>query len=151
MPPLAKAARPGIQSVARTAEILRLLAGSRRRLGVVELARDLGVPTGTVHGILRTLQLEGFVEQDPDSGKYQVGPALLAIGFAYLQASRLRSAGLNAAYALAARSGESVRVGALHRGAVLIVITWCEPTAPTTRLTWAFLHRRTRPRWERRC
>jgi DNA-binding IclR family transcriptional regulator len=88
---------------------------------VAELAGELGLPKGTVHGILRTLQLVGFVEQDSESGKYQLGAALLHMGSSYLDGNELRTRALNWADALAARSGESVRIGTLHEGQVLIV------------------------------
>ncbi len=110
-----------IQSIERAAAILRLLSGRSRRLGVVELAGQLGLPKGTVHGILRTLQTVGFVEQDSDSGKYQLGAALLHIGSSYLDANELRTRALNWADALATQSGESVRIGTLHDRQVLIV------------------------------
>jgi DNA-binding IclR family transcriptional regulator len=97
------------------------LSGRSRRLGVAELSGELALPKGTVHGILRTLQHIGFVEQDSDSGKYQLGPALLHMGSSYLDANELRTRALNWADALAAQSGESVRIGTLHDNQVLIV------------------------------
>jgi DNA-binding IclR family transcriptional regulator len=112
---------PGhIQSIERAAAILRLLSG-RRRLGVGELAGELGLPKGTVHGILRTLVLVGFVEQDADSGKYQLGAALLHMGSSYLDGNELRARALNWSDSLAARSMESVRIGTLHDRQVLVV------------------------------
>jgi DNA-binding IclR family transcriptional regulator len=98
-----------------------LLSGRSRRLGVAELAGELGLPKGTVHGILRTLQVVGFVEQDNDSGKYQLGAALLHMGSSYLDGNELRTRALNWADALATQSGESVRIGTLHENQVLIV------------------------------
>ena len=113
---------PGpIQSIERAAAILRLLAGRSRRLGVVELAGELGLNKTTVHGILRTLQREGFVEQDPESGKYQLGAVLLHMGSSYLDGNELRTRALNWSDSLAARSNESVRIGTLHDGRVLVV------------------------------
>jgi DNA-binding IclR family transcriptional regulator len=113
---------PGtIQSIERAAAILRLLSGRARRLGVGELAGELGLPKGTVHGILRTLQLVGFVEQDAESGKYQLGAALLHMGSSYLDGNELRTRALNWADSLAARSNESVRIGTLHEGQALVV------------------------------
>jgi DNA-binding IclR family transcriptional regulator len=113
---------PGrIQSIERAAAILRLLSGRSRRLGVAELAGELGLPKGTVYGILRTLQAVGFVEQDRESGKYQLGPALLHMGSSYLDGNELRTRALNWADGLATRSGESVRIGTLHENQVLIV------------------------------
>jgi DNA-binding IclR family transcriptional regulator len=113
---------PGsIQSIERAAAILRLLSGRSRRLGVGELAGELGLPKGTVHGILRTLQNVGFVEQDADTGKYQLGAALLHMGSSYLDGNELRTRALNWADSLAARSNESVRIGTLHGGRALVV------------------------------
>ena len=113
---------PGnIQSIERAAAILRLLSGRSRRLGVVDLAGELGLPKGTVHGLLRTLQHVGFVEQDPETGKYQLGAALLHMGSSYLDGNELRTRALNWSDSLAARTQEAVRIGTLHEGQVLIV------------------------------
>ncbi len=98
-----------------------MLSGRNRRLGVAELAGALDLPKGTVHGILRTLHAVGFVEQDNSSGKYQLGAALLHMGSSYLDGNELRARALNWSDALAARSGESVRIGTLHEGKVLVV------------------------------
>jgi DNA-binding IclR family transcriptional regulator len=113
---------PGnIQSIERAAAILRLLSGRARRMGVVDLAGELGLPKGTVHGLLRTLQHVGFVEQDPDSGKYQLGAALLHMGSSYLDGNELRTRALNWSDSLATRSKEAVRIGILHENQVLVV------------------------------
>jgi DNA-binding IclR family transcriptional regulator len=88
---------------------------------VAELAGELELPKGTVHGILSTLQSVGFVEQDSESGKYQLGAALLHMGSTYLDGNELRARALNWADALATRTGESVRIGTLHDYQVLIV------------------------------
>src|SRR5215204_975904 len=110
-----------IQSIERAAAMLRLLARGPGRLGVVELAGELDLPKGTVHGILRTLAGVGFVEQDEETGKYQLGAALLHMGSSYLDGNELRARALNWSDSLAARSGESVRIGTLHEGRVLVV------------------------------
>ncbi|MCX5052470.1 MULTISPECIES: IclR family transcriptional regulator [unclassified Streptomyces] len=110
-----------VQSIERAAAILRLLAGGPRRLGLGEVASSLGLAKGTVHGILRTLQHVDFVEQDEATGKYQLGAALLHLGTSYLDVNELRSRSLNWADALAARSGEAVRLGTPLEGKVLIV------------------------------
>ncbi|MFF9768660.1 IclR family transcriptional regulator [Streptomyces sp. NPDC053086] len=110
-----------VQSIERAAAILRLLAGGPRRLGLGEVAASLGLAKGTAHGILRTLQHVDFVEQDAATGKYQLGAALLHLGTSYLDVNELRSRSLNWADALAARSGEAVRLGTPLEGKVLIV------------------------------
>jgi DNA-binding IclR family transcriptional regulator len=113
---------PGpIQSIERAAAILRLLARGSGRLGVSEIANSLGLARGTAHGILRTLQGVGFVEQDDETGKYQLGAALLHLGTSYLDVNELRSRAINWADALAARSGAAVRIGTPLDGKVLVV------------------------------
>ncbi|MFI7498240.1 IclR family transcriptional regulator [Streptomyces sp. NPDC049687] len=110
-----------VQSIERAAAILRLLAGGPRRLGLGEVATSLGLAKGTAHGILRTLQHVDFVEQDAATGKYQLGAALLHLGTSYLDVNELRSRSINWADALAARSGEAVRLGTPLEGKVLVV------------------------------
>ena len=112
---------PYIQSVERAAAILRLLSGRSRRRGVVELAGELGLAKGTVHGLLRTLQLVGYVEQDPNTSKYQLGAALLHMGSIYLDDNELRARALNWSDSLAAHTQAAVRIGTLHERQVLIV------------------------------
>lgn len=74
-----------------------------------------------MYGILRTLRNVGFVEQDRDSRKYQVGPALLHLGSMYIEGSELRLRALRWADALASQAQESVCIGTLHENLVLIV------------------------------
>ncbi len=88
---------------------------------MVDLAGELSLSKGTVHGLLRTLQHVGFVEQDPDTGKYKLGAALLHMGSSYLDGNELRTRALNWSDSLAARSREAVRIGTLHESQVLIV------------------------------
>lgn len=113
---------PGpIQSLERAAAILRLLAGGERRLGLSDVASSLGLAKGTAHGILRTLQQEGFVEQDPVSGKYQLGAELLRLGNSFLDVHELRARALVWTDDLARSSGEAAYLGVLHQQGVLIV------------------------------
>src|SRR5881396_3978594 len=110
-----------IQSVDRSVRILKALAGGPGRLGVSELSDRLGLAKGTVHGLLRTLQSHGLVEQHPDSDKYQLGPQLLQLSNRYLDLSELRSRSLAYSEALAGRADEAVRVGAFHGDGMLVV------------------------------
>ena len=113
--------RSTIQSVDRAARILKVLASGPRRLGVSEIADRLGLTRPTVHGLLQTLQAHGFVEQDRDSDKYQLGAGLLQLGNSYLDLNELRSRSLIHAERLAERADAAVRVGVMHGASVVIV------------------------------
>ena len=113
--------RTSIQSVDRAARILRVLASGPRRLGVSEIADRLDLTRPTVHGLLQTLQAHGFVEQDRDSDKYQLGAGLLQLGNSYLDLNELRARSLVHADRLATRADAAVRVGVMHGGNVVVV------------------------------
>src|SRR5712692_987061 len=113
--------RSSIQSLDRATAILKALASGPRRLGVSELAERLGLARPTVHGLLQTLQAHGFVEQDPYSDKYQLGPGLLQLGYSYLDLNELRARAIGHADHLATRTGAAVRVGVMHGSSVVVV------------------------------
>ena len=113
--------RRTIQSVDRAAGILKLLASGPRRLGVSEIADRLDLARPTVHGLLQTLQAHGFVEQDRDSDKYQLGAGLLHLGNSFLDLNELRGRSIVHAVRLAQRTRGAVRVGVLHGSEVVVV------------------------------
>jgi DNA-binding IclR family transcriptional regulator len=117
----AQGRRTMIQSVDRSARILKVLAAGPRRLGVSEIADRLGLARPTVHGLLQTLQAHGFVEQDRDSDKYQLGAGLLHLGNSYLDLNELRGRSIVHAERLAEITGSAVRVGVLHGAEVVVV------------------------------
>jgi DNA-binding IclR family transcriptional regulator len=110
-----------IQSVERASRILKALGTGSSRMGVTEIAERLGLAKGTAYGLLRTLESQELVEQDPETGKYRLGPAMLQLGNAFLDNHELRGRSLLWADSLASRVGEAVRVGVLHGPNVLIV------------------------------
>jgi DNA-binding IclR family transcriptional regulator len=113
---------PGrIQSIERAAAVLRLLSGDARGSSLAEISRTLELPKGTALGIVRTLQHVGFVQQDPDTGHYQLGGGVLRLGTGFLHGNELRRRALNWADVLASRTGESVHIATLHESRALVV------------------------------
>jgi DNA-binding IclR family transcriptional regulator len=110
-----------VQSVDRAARILKALGAGSPRLGITELADRVGLPKATIHGLVRALELQEFVAQDAETGKYRLGPALLQLGNAFLDTHELRSRSLLWAGSLASRTGEAVRVGVLTGATMLII------------------------------
>jgi DNA-binding IclR family transcriptional regulator len=68
-----------IQSIQRAAAILRSFTEAEPELGVVELGKRLDLHKSTVSRILNTLQAEGFVSQNPETGKYRLGVGLVSL------------------------------------------------------------------------
>jgi DNA-binding IclR family transcriptional regulator len=81
----------------------------------IELCERLGLPWTTVHRMLAQLTAQGFVEKEPDSGRYRVGQASWLVGSAYtvnhrvLDAARphleMLAGGVNAVVQLCERAG----------------------------------------------
>lgn len=110
-----------IQSVERAALILKELGSEGGRLGVTELSERLGLAKATIYGLLRALEAHQMVEQDAETGKYRLGPALLQLGNAFLDHNELRARSLLWAENLATRAQEAVLVGVLYGRHVLVV------------------------------
>lgn len=110
-----------VQSVQRAVRVLRELAAGGPRLGVTEVAERVGVAKPTAHALLRTLEAEGLVVQDAETGKYQLGPGLLSLGNAYLDTQELRARSLSWADTLANRADEAVWVAVLTGDHVFVV------------------------------
>lgn len=86
------ATRPAgtVQSLDRALDILEELADADRALGVGELAERTGLPQGTVHRLLQSLQARGYVRRSP-ARKYALGTGSLRLGDA-AQRALVRSA-----------------------------------------------------------
>ena len=64
-----------VNSISRVASILRCIADGTER--ITQIASKTGLSDSTVHRLIKTLQFEGFVEQDPLTLKYTLGPLLI--------------------------------------------------------------------------
>lgn len=79
-----------VQSVDRALDLLEILARVEGPMGVGEVATATGLPQGTAHRLLRSLQVRGYVRRDA-SRKYSLGAAAFLLGDA-AQRSLARSA-----------------------------------------------------------
>lgn len=68
-----------IQSIERAVAILRSFTEAEPELRVTELSRRLDLHKSTVSRILGTLEQEGLVSQNPETGKYRLGLALISL------------------------------------------------------------------------
>lgn len=82
--PLDQTALPHVKSAQRTVQILEILASGAGPKGFAEIRRELGVPKSSLHALLNTLVALQWVNVDPRTGYYDVGPRSLRVGAAYL-------------------------------------------------------------------
>lgn len=79
-----------IQVLERAMKLLTAFDEVHQEMGVTELAGKLGLHKATVHRILRTLELGGFIEQNGENNKYHLGWQLIPLGTLALQHFDLR-------------------------------------------------------------
>lgn len=104
---------PSIQSVERAAAILRSFVDADTELGVTALSHQLGIHKSTVSRLLATLQHEGFVERNPETGKYRLGLGLITLASTALERLDLRRAAQPYLSALAESTQETVNITVL--------------------------------------
>lgn len=66
-------------SLPKGIKLLEVLADTGRAMGVSELSRALSLDKSTVYRLLATLRSRGYVEQDPETRKYTIGPRMIAV------------------------------------------------------------------------
>ncbi|MDQ0218119.1 IclR family transcriptional regulator [Peribacillus cavernae] len=63
--------------ISKTFAVLKAFTDEKAEWGVHELARDLGIPTSSLHRILKTLRDENMLEVSSVTGKYSFGPEMI--------------------------------------------------------------------------
>ena len=74
----------GIRSIEKGALILRCMRDAGGPLRLSDLARRAGMSRSMAHGYLVSLVRAGLVEQDRDTGRYDLGEDALQLGLAAL-------------------------------------------------------------------
>jgi IclR family pca regulon transcriptional regulator len=77
------------QSLERGLRILSELAENGPVLGIADLARAVGLNRSTTHRYVATLAGLGFLQQDPDTRKYSLGPRVVELGFAAISSMEI--------------------------------------------------------------
>jgi len=76
--------RQGIQSIEVGARLLRVLAANGRSMMLRDLAINAGMPAAKAHRYLVSYMRMGIVEQDRNTGRYDLGGFSLELGLASL-------------------------------------------------------------------
>ncbi|CAJ1002408.1 MULTISPECIES: IclR family transcriptional regulator [Bacillales] len=71
---------PIIQAVERALKILDLFDEQVTELKITEISERMQLHKSTVHSLLKTLQVHGYIDQNPENGKYRLGMKLFERG-----------------------------------------------------------------------
>ena len=108
-------------SVGRALKILELVAQSRDGIGISELSRHLNISKGTVFGLCKQLEAGGALSRDPASKRYGLGPLVATLARRGFAQASLRDAAGPEMTRLCSRLDESVFLGVMGRGEVMVV------------------------------
>src|SRR5438067_10001990 len=96
--------------VERAFRLLDLLSDTEEGLTLSDMARALNMSKGSIHGLLKTLESNGVIEQAEDR-RYVMGPRIYDLAQAYVQCAGLRHYALPAMRRIAASTVETVFFG----------------------------------------
>ncbi len=112
----------GIQSVNRALSLICLFTHGSPRLGITEISKALGLPKPTVHGLVRTLVKQGFVQQDPQTRKYRLGLKIYELGIVLAGSLDINQRGAGVAYQLAKQTGLVSRIAIWDLDSALLTV-----------------------------
>lgn len=115
-----KANRP-TNSLERALAILELIAYKSGGLSNAEISERMNIATSTASYILNRLERSGFVQRQPESGRYEIGIKVVALAHAPLRDMGLRRTAEPVLRRLANQTDASSFVAVLERGHVMIV------------------------------
>jgi DNA-binding IclR family transcriptional regulator len=107
-----------IQSVSHALDVLEELSKAGGEIGVTELSKRLKLHKNNVFRILATLELRGYVDQNPETEDYRLGVKSLELGQSYLTQSSLVARALPIVKTLVQKSGETASFATLQNTTV---------------------------------
>lgn len=124
-----------IQSVQRAVAILRSFSEIRPELGVTELATIHQVHKSTISRILTTLEEDGLVSQNKDTGKYRLGIGLVGLAGVALGQISVRGAA-QTVMARLAHTAQETSVLMVRDGREAVTVEWFATTQALRYVAW---------------
>ena len=107
--PTRRASGPrGVQAAETAGRLLLALGERSSAVSLKDLAAAAGLTASTAHPYLVSLARLGLIAQDPESGRYELGPATLRLGLSSLRRLDAVREATPEAIALASRIGHTV-------------------------------------------
>lgn len=104
---------PIIQSVERALQILDLFNEQATELKITEISKQMGLSKSTLHSLLKTLQLHGYIDQNPDNEKYCLGMKLVERGHFVVGTMDIRQKAKSWLSTLSQETGQTTHLGIL--------------------------------------
>jgi len=110
-----------VQSVERALILIEALAEEKYGISLTELAKKVGWPKSTVHGLISTLRNYHYVEQSPTTGCYKMGVRLFELGNVVSRTWDINAVAKPHMQSLSSELGELVQLATENKGDVLYI------------------------------
>jgi DNA-binding IclR family transcriptional regulator len=124
-----------VPSVDRVLAVLELLARSRRGFSISEISRSLSLPKSSTYLTLSTLAHRGYLQKNPQTGKYCFGMKLVSLSRSVLENLDLREEARPRLISLMQETGLTVHLAVLERNEA-VIIDRVEPSGTTKMADW---------------
>ena len=115
------AANPVSQSLQRGLLILSSFSTEEPTLGIAALARAVNLSKSTVHRYASSLTRLGYLQQDPETKNYALGPRAVDLGFVAISSMELTRTAARPLQALADETGYTVSMAILDGSDIVYV------------------------------
>ena len=109
-----------IQSVARAMDILEHF-NRKKEMGISEISGCMGLSKSTVYGLVNTLVVYGFLEQDQETKKYKLGMKLFEMGCTVEKRLDLRNTARPFCEKISKSYGQTVHLATHYEGEVVYI------------------------------
>lgn len=120
------------QSLERGLAILSSFNPDRPLIGVSDLSREFDLSRSTAHRYISTLARLGYLQQDPDSKRYRLGPRVLDLGFSAINSMDVREIAAPHLRQLSDETQHTVNLAILD-GVDVVYIERCRTALPGQR------------------
>jgi DNA-binding IclR family transcriptional regulator len=125
-----------IKSVEKAIAILKAFTIERPELSVTELSQELILHKSTVSRLLSTLEEGNLVEQNPETGKYRLGVALIGLGALVIAHTDVREIARSLLRQLAQETQETVNLAVLDGDEVINIEQMLPETRQVKNIGW---------------
>jgi IclR family transcriptional regulator, pca regulon regulatory protein len=111
-----------VNSLVRGLQLLEEFTRERGSLSLPEIAERRGLNRTTAYRFIYTLRHLGYVELEPDTRRYRLGPKVLQLGFEFLHSQPLVTIAEPLLRELRDETGESAHLGVLDGDSVVYLV-----------------------------
>ena len=110
-----------ITSLVKSIQIIEILSKNRNGMSITEISNILGFPKSTIHHILNTLLVNGYISSDKNTKKYSLGLKFLTLSRSILDAIDISKIAHEDLRKLHEEAKDTVHLAVLQNGQVYYI------------------------------